>query len=176
MRNLIGDKSIFAIEYKLRDNTIFLNGQFRIWIKKVFIGDFYNISPLSGSNFYLNNLLKNKTEFRTDEFLYLDNKDILSIMIPDSKLLNKRKKNINLDELIKYDKFIFSFNESFDNFIIRSYIEKENICFLWYLPIQEYPYLSKIYKGYKEQLYLEKIPLDYFENIWKEFNEKVYGL
>lgn len=174
MLKIIGNKKEFAVEFEFTDKGDFHNAKSRIWIGNQYVGDYENESPIYNVFHYLNFLVSNPNQFLTREFVGMNKEDVYKIMIPyetkdDYFKLTDEIKN----RLSEYDRFIGVFNEAYYEFIIRIYIEDNQICFLWKINPNEYSISENNYQGYNRSIHFHKVPLTIVKAVIEEFKKEL---
>jgi hypothetical protein len=170
MGKIIGNKEAFGIEYEFTDHSEFHNAKTRIWCRNSYMGNFEDDSPVYGVYHYLNYFITNKDKFITNEFKGKAKEEIYKMLIP----YNTKEEYWKLPEnvvgkLSDYDKYSAGFNEAYDEFTIRMFIEDDMVCFLWKIEPSEYSLSIKKYLDYKRDLYYHHVPFEKVKNVVEEF-------
>jgi hypothetical protein len=145
---IVGDKNVFAIELG-RDNNSELD-KFCIFLSNEKLGYYDDVVYLS----YLKSTL--------DKILTQD------LIIPafDQLTENEIFQNIFWQKE-DYYKCIFSFGESFDDFLICGYRRADKYIFLW--KFVDKPFFK--YKHFDKKLHVSEIPVNYFVDVYLQFLE-----
>jgi len=171
MINIIGNKNLFAIEFEITEFEKFFFAHSRIWINNCYIGNYGDDCPIYGVYHYLNYLNSHICDFQTNQFAGMQSDMIYKTMVPySSKEDYFSLSNTQKDNLSNYDKYIAGFNEAYDDFVIRCFIEEKQVCFLWKLQALSN---KKQYPNYDDVVKLQKIQLNDFDTVVKKFEEKL---
>lgn len=169
----IGEKDFFRIEYELIDKNDFYNAKVLLWIKGNPLGDIENPSPIYGVYVNLKYIIEHKAELSTNLFIDKTPAQIYSRLFPCDSFEEEEKLPVERqEELLFFDRFRFDFNQSFDIYLIRIYIENENVCFLWKL-FEKY---IKDFPEYNSELNLVKIPIEKLETVFLDFQKDLASL
>ena len=145
---LIGDKSIFALEYEIKDKKTLL-GYSRIWFGGHYIGSKKELIYIK------NYLLDEFNRISNIQKLYLN---IDKMNVSDKYNLLKQNLNNIEDELIH--KYLVSFGTLTDDYTILSYLDNDsNFCVIWKLDAK--PYFDDIDYSDKEIKFF-KMPREKF--------------
>lgn len=105
------------------------------------------------------------------------------IMIPNLYDSEKKFSDFSEEEqnmLVKYDRYLYSFGENYDNFIIRVYAINGDYHFLWKLRPEPWQELEvKSYQGYSRDIQHGKVAFKdlkkILDELMKEFPEKRFS-
>lgn len=151
MSNLIGKKSSFGFEYNIRSRHHHIMGNMRLWIEGKYIGAFDDLNILSAIFLQFEGLeLKNIDGYK---FLGKKDEEIYYELVDDHSLDNWR--------------YNFSPGESFDDFIILTYICDDRITFIWKLV--DNPYFE--YSDYPKDIQSAQVSVDEFQKVVMEFKK-----
>jgi len=146
MRNLIGDKSSFGIEYEIVPSNPRL-GYMRLWLEGKYIGEIEDIHVLSASLYQLE---IDPTSIEGCQFINESPEKIYELMC--------------LTSTTDTYKYVCSPGEAFDDFRIYWYTCNGKLYFVWGLvdePFFEYP-------GYPRGVQSAMVPVDEFQRIVAE--------
>jgi hypothetical protein len=166
--NLIGNKNTFALEYEFLKNSPMDDFFSRFWIKGQILGDIKNPSPFDSIYIELKQIINDKLELSTQEFSGLQPKEIYMKFFPCKTYEEEMELPEDAQEkLQEYDKYRFDFNQSYDIYVIRIYIEKEDVCFVWKLvehAIERFP-------EYGSEVKFATAPWNEIKNVFLEFEK-----
>lgn len=165
---VIGDKAVFAIEYKVRIIKPYLMGSFQLWISNSYIGDFEEDVMLHGSAGGLTLLLDESRVGDSYPELNADN-------IPANRIMTSEEKFSFLsDDDDAHENYMFSVDESTDDFAVFAYRTGEDMNFLWYLyDDPSVRRLPKNLKKYPREMFLKKAPFDIVKQVVEEFDNTI---
>ena len=158
MNTVIGQKSEFAIEYKLNKTEPHIMGNVCIWLEGKYLGYLFEEIILGVFQNAFKQLTNRLNQLENSEF---DDKSFVEIY----KLIASGK--------LDTGKHIFAPGESFDDFIIYVYKKDDELNFIWKLcdePFYNYPeYNNEInHKSIQTERFLECI-----ERFNKELNSSI---
>jgi hypothetical protein len=130
---LIGDKSVFAIEYEVVLERPMLLANSCLWIQGKFLGNYEDSGLLFTVWNVLISLIAKNGNFFEKEFVGKRPDEVLLLMIPNLFQPEKDLFSEERQRLIKYDKYICSFAENYDPFISRVYAIDGWYYFVWKL-------------------------------------------
>lgn len=173
MDKIIGNKGVFAIEFVFsKEKDGFHNAQSRIWLQNKFIGDFENESPIYGVYHFLNYLVSNSNKFTTNEFKGKSKEVIYKTMLPYENKEDYFNLPSNIkDGLSSYDRFIGGFNEAYDEFVNRIYVEDDKVCFIWKLYPSDYSIAKNKYLEYDRGIHFCKVEISEVKSVLDKFKE-----
>ncbi|MDR2209577.1 MAG: immunity 42 family protein, partial [Azoarcus sp.] len=146
MRNFIGKKNSFGIEYEIRSVNSYVFGKVRLWLEGKYVGAFDDIYILTDTSCYLDGedlRLGNECQFFVNEKADKIFELILSDAIPDS------------------DSYRFSPGIPFDDFTIRCYKSNDKLHFVWKL--SDKPNLN--YPDYPKEVQSAVISVDEYREV-----------
>ncbi len=150
----IGNKTDFAIEYKLNQVDPYIMGNVCMWINGKYVGYFDEEVMITAFQVALNNTVARLNELRNEQFETKHIKDIVTLICRD------------IDENGKY---ILSLGESFDDFVIYVFCKNNKVYFIWQLI--ENPFFD--YLNYNKGLQCEAISNEIFIQVIALLNEKL---
>lgn len=156
--NIIGNKSRFAIEYKVNEIHPYIMGHIRLWLNNSYIGFFEEEVMLETSLGPLIELIGDSKKSRLQKLLIPKEMD-------DNELFNYLKN----DEGDLKDHTMFSVDESTDDFLVYVYKDKEKMKFLWQLHRSP----SGKYKNYPMCVFSTCVDFLELKNIVNEFDKKL---
>lgn len=162
---VIGDKAVFAIEYKVRIIKPYLMGSFQLWVSNCYIGNFEEDVMLHGSAGGLTLLLDESRVANSYPELTADNMPASRIMTPEEKF------SFLSDDRDAHDNYMFNVDESTDDFAVFAYRTGEDMDFLWKI---HYPRrLPKNLKKYPRETILKKAPFDIVKQVVQKFDNEL---
>ncbi len=161
----IGDKAVFAVEYKVSDIKPYLMGYFRLWVSNCYIGDFEEEVMLGTSACCLTSLLDESRVTNSYPELNADNMPASRVMTPEEKF------SFLSDDDDAHDNYMFNVAEATDDFAVFAYRTGEDMDFLWKI---HYPRrLPKNLKKYPREMILKKVPFDIVKQVVEEFDNTI---
>ena len=161
IKNIIGDKEIFAVEYSISEDHFCLPyayGECRIWLSGNCLGG------IEGEVY-----LTRVADLLQSVYLMINNialpKDMYDL--PDSEIF----KALEEDRLDEKGTYWFMYTEGFDLMSKYVYYQNDMLYFLWQLKPQSWNY-SKVV-DFPGQLFSSKVPISIYINITNKFKEAI---
>lgn len=172
---VIGDKNIFAFEYEIESEEPILMIRNALWVRGNFLGNYEDSGTLSAVYKGLSRLISKDGNFYEEEFLNKSPEEIMLIMIPNLNEPEKKFWDFSKEEqerLVKYDKYLFSFGENYDSFVIRIYAVNGMYHFIWQLQPEKWMESEvKCYQGYDRSVQHGIVSLQNLESVFNELQK-----
>jgi hypothetical protein len=135
LNKIIGDVNKFAVELKVEDWEL-LQGFCRIWIEGKSLGDFESrelLYPLVNSLHVDRKWLENKSITEVHSEIKIDKEYMFNILTNFPLFENEYEKIVTCNfSLAKcFSRMCFSASENFDLFIVRRFVQSNNLIFIW---------------------------------------------
>lgn len=148
---MIGESSAFAIEYQNSNSPNF--GNSKIWVSSNYFGYFDEPSYFAYMQGAFEDFENVKPHLNIE-----NNQD------NPGRLYNHITQEVSSDI---HDKSIMTLGDSYDDFIVYSFIYQNKAAFVWRL--REDPFFE--YSDYEDIIHLGLIDIEYMKNVLSEFNK-----
>lgn len=149
VKNIIGNKNIFAIEYEIESTLPNIMGKACIWIDGNYIGAYDDSHILTGTLYHLERI--SPTSVNGEQFNGMNSENVYEVI--------KNHK----------DGYFLNLGESFDDFSVIVYFSEGKFNFIWELldaPFYNYP-------GYPEGLLSSRVSESYYTEVLKKLKKEL---
>lgn len=153
MTNLIGNKTQFGIEYEVTSTEDGRLGRIRLWLDGKYLGSIDDIGILSVTVNQLGRLLEKPDS--GEEFLEKSSDEILELSKAGS--------------IENGGRLLISLGESFDDFYVLAFRNRENIRFFWKL--NESSFFS--YHNYPPHVMCADVPVEQIRRVVSDFERAI---